>query len=69
MEWILISIFSAIIIFMTVYSLIKVFNIAYKRRELSLRKFRLLVTASFLAGLLVGSILPFFYQKIFDGIL
>ena len=69
MELILISIFSAIIIFITVYSMIKALNIAYKREEISLRKCRLLVTSSIIIGLLVSSILPFVYQKIIDAIL
>ena len=69
MELILISIFSAIIIFMTVYFMIKVLSIAYKREEISLRKCRLLVTSSIIIGLLVSSILPFVYQKIIDAIL
>ncbi|MBP1970265.1 antibiotic biosynthesis monooxygenase (ABM) superfamily enzyme [Virgibacillus natechei] len=69
MDVILISIFSAIIIFITVYSMIKVLNIAYKREEITPRKRRVLVTSSILIGLLVTSILPFGYQKIFDGFL
>ncbi|MBP1969855.1 hypothetical protein J2Z83_001963 [Virgibacillus natechei] len=50
MEVILISIFSAIIIFITVYSMIKVLNIAYKRGEITLKKFRFLVTFSIVIG-------------------
>ena len=69
MELILISIFSAIIIFQTVYFMIKALNISYKRKEISLRKCRLLVTSSIIIGLLVSSILPFVYQKIIDAIL
>jgi hypothetical protein len=68
MELILISIFTTIIIFMTVYSLIKVLNIAYKRGEISLRNCRLLVTSSIVIGLFVGSTLPFVYQKMFDAL-
>ncbi|WP_342429703.1 hypothetical protein [Neobacillus sp. FSL H8-0543] len=69
MEVILISLFSAIIIFMTVYSIIKVIIIAYKRKEITLRRFEVLVTLSILIGLFVASILPFGYQKIFEAIL
>ena len=69
MEVILMSIYSAIIIFITVYSMIKVFNIAYKREDISLRKFRVLVTSSIVIGLFVASILPFGYQKLFVSIL
>ena len=50
MELILVSIFSAAIIVMTVYSLIKVFRIAYKREEISLLKRRVLVTSTILIG-------------------
>ena len=69
MEVILISIFSAIIIFITVYSMIKVLNVAYKRKEITLRKLRVLVTISIVIGLLIASSLPFGYQKIFDTFL
>ena len=69
MEVILINIFSAIIIFITIYSMIKVFNIAYQREEISLRKFKVLVTSSIAIGLFIASILPFGYKKIFDAIL
>ena len=68
MELILLSVFSLAIVVMTIYSLIKVFNIAYNRAEISLRKYRFLVTSSIVTGLLVISILPFIYQKIFDAI-
>ncbi|WP_208586140.1 hypothetical protein [Gracilibacillus suaedae] len=68
MEVILISIFSAFIIFMTVYFLIKAFDIAYQREEISLSKFRVLVTSSIVIGLLIASMLPFGYQKVFDTI-
>ncbi|WP_087973486.1 hypothetical protein [Oceanobacillus rekensis] len=69
MEVIIISIFSAIIIFITVYSIIKVLNIAYKRKEITLRKLRVLVTTYIVIGLLIASFLPFGYQKIFDTFL
>lgn len=69
MELIIISIFSALIVFITVYSIIKVLNIAYKRKEISVRKFRILVSSSIIISLLVVSILIFSYQKLFDAIL
>ena len=69
MEIIITSLFSAIIIYITVYSMIKVLSIAYKRGEISLRKFRLYVTASIVIGLVIASILPFGYQKILEAIL
>ncbi|MDF2855771.1 MAG: hypothetical protein K0Q87_1622 [Neobacillus sp.] len=68
MEVTLISFFSAIIIFMTVYSIIKVLIIAYKRKEITLRKFIVLVASSILVGLFVASVLPFGYQKVFEVI-
>lgn len=66
MEVILISIYSAIIIFITVFSMIKVLNITYKRKEITLRKLKVLVTTSIVIGILIASTLPFGYQKIFD---
>lgn len=69
MEVILISIFSAIIIFITVYSMIKALNIAYKRKEITVKKLRVLIIASIGIGLLIASSLPFVYQKIYDTFL
>ncbi len=66
---ILMSIFSAIIIYITVFSIIKVLIIAYKREEITFRKFVGLVISSIVIGLFTASILPFGYQKIFDIIL
>ncbi|MGE7186834.1 hypothetical protein ACQKKK_23585 [Peribacillus sp. NPDC006672] len=68
MEVILASVFSAIIIFITVYSMIKVLIIGYKRNEISLRKFIIFATSSIVIGLIVASVLPFGYQKIMDYI-
>ncbi|WP_078378703.1 hypothetical protein [Sutcliffiella halmapala] len=68
MEVILVSIFSAIIIFITVFFMMKAFIIAYKRNELSLRKFIVLSNSSIVIGILVASVLPFGYQGIFDFI-
>jgi FtsH-binding integral membrane protein len=68
MEVVLISVFSAIIIFITVFYLMKVLIIAYKRNEISLRKFAIFSTLSIVIGVIVASALPFGYQKIFDYI-
>jgi hypothetical protein len=68
MEVILTSVFSAIIIFMTVFYLMKAFNIAYKRNEISLRKFIVFSTSSIVIGVIVASVLPFVYQKIWDSL-
>lgn len=69
MEVILMSIFSAIIIFLTVYSITKALMISYKRSDITLRKFRVLLTTTIAIGLLVASALPFGYLKIVDTLL
>lgn len=68
MEVILASVFSAIIIFITVFYMIKVFNMAFKRNEISLHKLIIFSTSSIVIGLLVALVLPFGYQKIMDYI-
>lgn len=68
MEVILASVFSAIIIFITVFFMIKVFIIAFKRNDISLRKCIIFSTSSIVIGLLMASVLPFGYQKIIDFI-
>ncbi|EDL66634.1 hypothetical protein BSG1_04740 [Bacillus sp. SG-1] len=60
------KLFSAILIFITVFSLIKVFIIAFNRKEISLHKLIVLAASSIIIGLLVISTLPFGYQKIMD---
>jgi hypothetical protein len=65
----LISFFSAIIIVMTVHSIIKVLNIALKRNELSKRKYRILIASSIGIGVVTASILPFGYHKPFEMIM
>jgi FtsH-binding integral membrane protein len=66
MEVILTSVFSAIIILITVFFMVKVFIIAYKRKEISLRKFIILSVSSIVIGVIVASVLPFGYQKIYQ---
>ena len=68
MEVILTSVFSAIIIFTTVFFMMKAFMIAYKRNEISLRKFIVFSTSSIVIGVIVASVLPFGYLKIFEYI-
>lgn len=63
------SLFSAMIIFITVLFMIKVLSIAYKREEISVLKFRVLAASYIVIGVLVASVLPFGYQRIFDIIL
>ncbi|REJ18856.1 MAG: hypothetical protein C6W58_06405 [Bacillaceae bacterium] len=65
MEVMAASVFSAIIIFITVFSMIRVFIIAFKRKEISLRKFIIFTISSIVTGLIIASVLPFVYQKIF----
>lgn len=69
MPVILTSVFSAFIIFMTVFSMIKVLSIACKRKDISILKYRVLTTSFIVAGNLTVSILPFGYQKIYEIIL
>ncbi|KGX92330.1 hypothetical protein N781_16350 [Pontibacillus halophilus JSM 076056 = DSM 19796] len=69
MEVWLMSIFSSIIVVMTVYNIIRVLNIAYKRKELTLRKFVLYSTVSIAIGVSVTSVLPFGYQKVVQYLL
>ncbi|PFG05222.1 hypothetical protein [Bacillus sp. es.034] len=69
MPVILTSIFSAIIIFITVFSMIRVLSIAYKRKEISTLKFSILSVSFIGAGMLISIILPFGYQKIFEMII
>ncbi|MCM3236508.1 hypothetical protein M3589_02095 [Heyndrickxia oleronia] len=68
MEVILASLFSVIIIFITVFFMLKVFIVAFKRNDISLRKFIMLSSSSILIGLLVALVLPIGYEKIIDFI-
>lgn len=69
MPVILTSIFSAIIIFLTVFSMIKVLSIACKRKEIFMSKYRVYASSFIVAGILVAAILPFGFQKIYEMIL
>nr|WP_026565346.1 hypothetical protein [Bacillus sp. UNC41MFS5] len=68
MEVILASVFSDIIIFITIFFMMKVFVIGFKRNDISLRKFIFLSTSSITIGLLVAIVLPVGYQKIINYI-
>jgi len=68
MEVIITSVFSAIIIFITVFFLMKAFFIAYKRNEISRRQFVFFSTSSIVTGLIIASVLPFGYQMIVNYI-
>lgn len=65
----LISFFSAVIIYMTVHSIIKALNIALNRNEISKRKYRLIKAISIFIGTLVAVVFPFGYQRLLDAIL
>ncbi|MGD7043103.1 hypothetical protein [Jeotgalibacillus proteolyticus] len=69
MEVFLISFFSAVIIFITVHSIIKVLNIALNRDEISKRKYRLMMAVSIFVGTFVALVLPFGYQRLFEAIM
>lgn len=58
MEVILTSIFTIFITIMTVYNLIKVFTIAYRKKQISYSRLLLYVTSSIAVGFVVASILP-----------
>lgn len=65
----LISFFSGVIIFITVYSIIKALNVALNRDEISKRKYRLILAISIFIGAFVAVVLPLGYQRLFDTIL
>ena len=68
MEVILISVFSAIIILMTVFFLVQAFITVYKRNEMSRRKCIAFSASAIIIGVIVASVLPFVYQEIFNYI-
>ncbi|UFU00082.1 hypothetical protein KO561_03710 [Radiobacillus kanasensis] len=69
MEVILTSFFSAIIIMITVYSILKALHIGYKRKEISIRKYWVYASSTVVIGLAVASTLPFAFQKIYEMVL
>ncbi|MED3623045.1 hypothetical protein [Neobacillus thermocopriae] len=66
MEVIITSVCSAIIIFITVFYMLKAFKIAYKRNEISFQKFIFISISSIITGVIIASVFPIGYQKIFD---
>lgn len=66
MEVIAASIFSALIILITVFAMVKVLLIAYKRKEISQRKLIIYTATAITVGLTISFVLPFGYQKIFN---
>ncbi|WP_386059748.1 hypothetical protein [Thalassobacillus hwangdonensis] len=69
MEIYVASFFSALIIYITVHSMIKVLTIALKRNEITKRKFRLYVAMSIGIGLAVAAVLPLGYRALFGWML
>ncbi|AOV07364.1 hypothetical protein [Sporosarcina ureilytica] len=66
--YLLMSFFSIVIVYITIHSLIKAFNIAINRREISKQKYRFLVSSSILVGLSIATVLPFGYYKLVETI-
>lgn len=69
MPVIIASIFSAIIIFITVTGIIKVAYIGYTRKEINHRKYIGYVSASIVIGGIIAITIPFAYEKIFTWVL
>ena len=68
MEVILASIYSAIIIFMTIFFILKACLIAYTRNELSFRKLIVVSSSSISIGIVMIVVLPFMYERLYDYI-
>ncbi|MFK3938019.1 hypothetical protein ACI2JA_11005 [Alkalihalobacillus sp. NPDC078783] len=69
MEAILATIYSTIILIMTVYFIVKMLNIAYKRNEITIRKFILIATASITIGITLSVLSLYMYQTLFGLLL
>lgn len=66
MELILATIFSTLIIVMTVFFLLKVFYIAYKRKDISFRKCFLYAAVTIGISCFLIAALPFVFQSILE---
>lgn len=69
MPAIMASIFSTLIILMTVSFMIKVLLLGYKRKEISFRRLLLYVSACVAVGAAFAISLPFVYTKLFHWVL
>ncbi|KGP90586.1 hypothetical protein N780_04130 [Pontibacillus chungwhensis BH030062] len=69
MEVTLLSIFSAIIILIAIYSMVKVLIIAKKRSEITTVQYKTYVTITIASGLVIATVLPFAYNKLMEIIL
>ncbi|WP_101842024.1 hypothetical protein [Halobacillus sp. Marseille-P3879] len=68
MEVFIISLFTYLLIYLIVYRLIQLFNMAYKKEEISASKFKVFVLASITTGFLIATSLPLLYQSIWNGL-
>lgn len=64
MEFLITSIFSILVIILTVYNLIKLFTLAYKKEQITHARLMMYSTATIVVGLMVASILPLFFIKL-----
>jgi hypothetical protein len=62
----LVSICSTLIIFMTIFNLVRLFRIAYKKGEINTSKFKVLATSSIVVGLIISISLYFGYKRFWD---
>lgn len=69
MEVAIISLCSAFIVLLTVVNIIKAIRIAYKRNEISFQKSIFISTIAFVISVIIISVLPFLYEKIFNYIM
>jgi formate hydrogenlyase subunit 3/multisubunit Na+/H+ antiporter MnhD subunit len=63
------SIFSALIIFITVTGIIRVLYIGYTRKEINHRKYIGYASASIVIGGIISITIPFAYERIFSWVL
>lgn len=69
MPVIIASIFSALIVFITVFGIIKVLHIGYTRKEINYRKFIVYVSSAVVVGGIITITIPFAYEKIYTWVL
>lgn len=69
MEVIIASMFSALIILITVLFMIRVLYIGYKRKEINFRQLFEYVSSAVAIGALIAISLPFAYAKLFHWVL
>lgn len=57
-----------LILFITVFSLVKLFGLAYKRKEIVFRKYRAFVINSVVGGFLLAMIIPLILLLVLENI-